>query len=54
MQTSALQDTVDRHVTEDRMHFLHPFDDLHLIAGYARYLVRAYYTFGLLENSKFD
>jgi len=35
MPTSALQDTVDRHVAEDGMHFLHPFDDLHLIAGYA-------------------
>jgi len=41
MPTSALQDTVDRHVAEDGMHFLHPFDDLHLIAGYARYS-RAY------------
>lgn len=35
MPTSALQNTVDRHVAEDGMYFLHPFDDLHLIAGYA-------------------
>jgi len=42
MPTSALQDTVDRHVAEDGMHFLHPFDDLHLIAGYARYCGTCY------------
>ena len=36
MPTSALKNTVDRHVVEDGMHFLHPFDDLHLIAGCAR------------------
>ena len=36
MPTSALQMAVDQHVM-DGMHFLHPFDDLHLIAGYARF-----------------
>ncbi|KAJ7353966.1 hypothetical protein OS493_030809 [Desmophyllum pertusum] len=37
MPTSMLKDAVDRHVAVDGMHFLHPFDDLHLIAGFARY-----------------
>ncbi|PFX13203.1 uncharacterized protein LOC111346337 [Stylophora pistillata] len=35
MPTSELQNVVDRHVAEDGMHFLHPFDDLHLISGFA-------------------
>ena len=35
--TSEIQDAVDLHVAEDGMHFLHPFDDLHLISGFARY-----------------
>ncbi|XP_058949463.2 L-threonine ammonia-lyase isoform X1 [Pocillopora verrucosa] len=33
--TSEIQDAVDLHVAEDGMHFLHPFDDLHLISGFA-------------------
>ena len=33
--SSELQPTVDRHVKEQGMIFLHPFDDLDLIAGYA-------------------
>ena len=35
---SELQVTVDHHVAVDSMHYLHPFDDLHLIAGMARYV----------------
>lgn len=35
MPTSELQPTVDRHVKEEGMHYLHPFDDLDLIAGHA-------------------
>jgi len=32
---SELQVAVDHHVAVDGMHYLHPFDDLHLIAGMA-------------------
>ena len=35
---SELQVAVDHHVAVDDMHYLHPFDDLHLIAGMARYV----------------
>ena len=35
MPTSELQSTVDRYVAEKGMVFVHPFDDLQLIAGYA-------------------
>ncbi|XP_065196836.1 L-threonine dehydratase catabolic TdcB-like [Sycon ciliatum] len=31
---SEIQSTVDRHITQDDMFFLHPFDDNHLIAGH--------------------
>ena len=34
-----MQAAVDRHVAVDGMYYLHPFDDLHLIAGMARYLL---------------
>lgn len=36
MPTSELQPAVDRYVAEQGLHFLHPFDDLDIIAGHAR------------------
>lgn len=34
--SSELMQTVDRYVRELGLHFLHPFDDLDIIAGYGR------------------
>jgi threonine dehydratase len=36
MPTADLMTAVNRHVSEEGMIFLHPFDDLKLILGYAR------------------
>ena len=38
MPKSDIIVAVDRHVAQEGMQFLHPFDDLNLIAGMARYL----------------
>lgn len=35
MDTSELKKSVNRYINEENMLYMHPFDDLHLIAGYA-------------------
>ena len=34
---SDLKKTVEKHVKEDNMHFMHSFDDVNVICGCARY-----------------
>ena len=38
--------TVDKHVREDGMYFLHSFDDANLICGCARYASEILYNYG--------